>query len=71
MLGHASVAITLNRYGHHYPGDVHMYVDRLGALAWPRVRTICGPRPVRDRQQVSRNSGKWASETWPTENMGR
>ena len=30
MLGHASVAITLDRYGHLYPGDVHLYVDRLG-----------------------------------------
>lgn len=33
MLGHASVAITLDRYGHLYPGDVHMYVDRLGEIA--------------------------------------
>lgn len=33
MLGHASVAITLDRYGHLYPGDVHMYVDRLGEVA--------------------------------------
>lgn len=33
MLGHASVAITLDRYGHLYPGDVHQYVDRLGDLA--------------------------------------
>lgn len=33
MLGHASVAITLDRYGHLYPGDVHQYVDRLGEVA--------------------------------------
>jgi integrase len=33
MLGHASVAITLDRYGHLYPGDVHTYVDRLGDVA--------------------------------------
>lgn len=33
MLGHASVAITLDRYGHLYPGDVNMYVDRLGVVA--------------------------------------
>jgi integrase len=33
MLGHASVAITLDRYGHLYPGDVHLYVDRLGEVA--------------------------------------
>lgn len=33
MLGHASVAITLDRYGHLYPGDVHQYVDRLGEIA--------------------------------------
>ena len=33
MLGHASVVITLDRYGHLYPGDVHLYVDRLGEVA--------------------------------------
>lgn len=33
MLGHASVAITLDRYGHLYPGDVHQYVDRVGEIA--------------------------------------
>ncbi|WP_167736794.1 site-specific integrase [Nocardioides sp. 1609] len=33
MLGHASVAITLDRYGHLYPGDAHTYVDRLGEVA--------------------------------------
>jgi len=33
MRGHASVAITLDRYGHLYPGDVHQYVDRLGEVA--------------------------------------
>ena len=33
MLGHASVAITLDRYGHLYPGDAHLYVDRLGEVA--------------------------------------
>ena len=33
MLGHASVAITLDRYGHLYPGEVHMFVDRLGEVA--------------------------------------
>ena len=32
MLGHASVAITLDRYGHHYPGDAMQYVDRLAEL---------------------------------------
>jgi integrase len=33
MLGHASVAFTLDRYGHLYPGDMHEYVDRLGVVA--------------------------------------
>lgn len=33
MLGHASVAITLDRYGHLYPGDIATYVDRLGVVA--------------------------------------
>jgi integrase len=32
-LGHASVAITLDRYGHLYPGDAQEYVDRLGEVA--------------------------------------
>ncbi len=50
MLGHASVSMTLDRYGHLYPGDVHQYVDRLGELAlaaradW--VRTGAGARLV-------------------------
>lgn len=38
MLGHASVSITLDRYGHLYPGDAHQYVDRLGEVA-QRTRT--------------------------------
>jgi integrase len=33
MLGHASVAITMDRYGHLYPGDMATYVDRLGFVA--------------------------------------
>lgn len=33
MLGHASVAITLDRYGHLYGGDIATYVDRLGVVA--------------------------------------
>jgi integrase len=56
MLGHASVSITLDRYGHLYPGDVHQYVDRLGELAlaaradWVRTgasdRLIAVPQAV-------------------------
>ncbi len=56
MLGHASVSITLDRYGHLYPGDVHQYVDRLGELAlaaradWVRTgasdRLVVLPRVV-------------------------
>lgn len=56
MLGHASVSITLNRYGHFYPGDVYQYVDRLGELAlaaranWARTgasdRLVAVPRAV-------------------------
>jgi len=44
MLGHASVSITLDRYGHLYPGDAHHYVDRLAEVAlqdhadWMRTR---------------------------------
>jgi len=38
MLGHASVSITLDRYGHLYPGDTHQYGDRLrrsrSGLGW-------------------------------------
>lgn len=33
MLGHASVAITWDRYGHLYPGDALAHVDRVGAWA--------------------------------------
>lgn len=56
MLGHASVAITLDRYGHLYPGDVHEYVDRLGEVAlaaradWKRTggsdRLVAVSRPA-------------------------
>ena len=56
VLGHASVSITLDRYGHLYPGDVHQYVDRLGELAlaaradWVRTgatdRLVAVPRVV-------------------------
>jgi integrase len=50
MLGHASVAITLDRYGHLYPGDAAAFADRLGEVAlaaradW--VRTGAGARLV-------------------------
>ena len=33
MWGHASVAVTADRYGHLYPGDAHLCVDRLGEVA--------------------------------------
>jgi hypothetical protein len=33
MVGHASAAITPDRYGHLYPVDVHLYGDRLGRVA--------------------------------------
>ena len=33
MLSNASVAITMDRYGHLYPGDMATYVDRLGVIA--------------------------------------
>ena len=33
MLGHTSVAFTMDRYGHLYPGDTHRWVDALGAAA--------------------------------------
>ena len=56
MLGHASVSITLDRYGHLYPGDVLQYVDHLGELAlaaradWVRTgasdRLVTLPRAV-------------------------
>ncbi len=32
MLGHGSVMITLDRYGHLYPGDTHQYAERLAEL---------------------------------------
>ena len=33
MLGHASVAITVDRYQHFYPGDVRQHIDRLEEYA--------------------------------------
>jgi hypothetical protein len=33
MLRQASLAITVDRYGRLYPGDGHLYVDRLGEVA--------------------------------------
>ncbi len=45
LLGHASVGITLDRYGHLYPGDAAGYVDKLGEVAlasradWVRTRS--------------------------------
>lgn len=33
MVGHASAAVTPDRYGHLYPVDVHLDGDRLGGVA--------------------------------------
>jgi hypothetical protein len=71
MLGHASVSITLDRYGHLYPGDAHTYVDRLGEVAlesravW--LRSESSARGV-DLAPVAGKGGFWAAETDP---MGR
>jgi hypothetical protein len=33
MLGHASAALTLDRYGHLMPGQAHTVADRLDEMA--------------------------------------
>ena len=33
MLGHASAALTLDRYGHLMPGQAHTVADRLDDMA--------------------------------------
>ncbi len=32
-MGHASITTTLDLYGHLYPADMDLYVDRLDAAA--------------------------------------
>jgi integrase len=33
IMGHASITMTLDLYGHLYPGDMDRYADRLGSAA--------------------------------------
>jgi integrase len=41
ILGHSSVAITLDLYGHLYPDEMDRWADRLGEIA-ERMRPECG-----------------------------
>jgi hypothetical protein len=49
MLGHASAALTLDRYGHLFPGQAQSVVERLdemarrAAPAWPEIAVLRSP----------------------------
>lgn len=45
MLGHASAALTLDRYGHLMPGQAHTVADRLDDMA-RQVRPAAGAEVV-------------------------
>jgi len=42
ILGHASIAITLDLYGHLYPDEMDTWATRLGDIASDVMRTECG-----------------------------
>ena len=50
MLGHASAALTLDRYGHLMPGQAETIADRLDAMAraanpLPSAEVVALPAP--------------------------
>ena len=47
MLGHASAAMTLDRYGHLFGDELDAVADRMDAARADWLRTQCGPAPVR------------------------
>jgi hypothetical protein len=51
------------------PGDVNMYVDRLGVVARPRVRTTCGLRG-NPRLQMKHQIGPYEPLTWDNRRRG-
>ena len=54
MMGHASAALTLDRYGHLMPGQAHSVADRLDEMA-RRARPIpdAPVTPLRPAAQAS------------------
>jgi len=52
MLGHASAALTLDRYGHLMPGQAESVTDRLDALARAAESTsVAAVASLRDRRR--------------------
>jgi integrase len=47
MLGHASAAMTLDRYGHLFGDELDAVADRLEAARADALRTTRGPDAVR------------------------
>ncbi len=47
MLGHASAAMTLDRYGHLFGDELDAVADRMDAARADRLRTEAGAAPVR------------------------
>ena len=47
MLGHASAAMTLDRYGHLFGDELDAVADRMAAARADWLRTECGSAPVR------------------------
>jgi integrase len=47
MLGHASAAMTLDRYGHLLGDELDAVADRMDAARADFLRTECGPAAVR------------------------
>jgi integrase len=41
ILGHGSISITLDLYGHIYPDEMDIWADRLGELAEQAMRPDC------------------------------
>ena len=55
-LGHSSIAVTMDRYGHLFPSEFEAIADKLEAL---HERAAAQPRPNREViPYVSRESGR-------------
>jgi hypothetical protein len=53
MLGHASAAMTLDRYGHLLGDELDAVADRMDAARADSLRTNRGPAPVRRLDRVT------------------
>lgn len=68
MLGHASAALTLDRYGHLLPGQAHSVADRLDKMARAaKVEPVASVTPLpaagyfagRDAAKCLVNANRW------------